>query len=132
MQVYSTNERKSCSQTNVSLAHKRVATFEMVQGLPTMFAKVQGFQLFLKKLVTTTKERRKQISSFTPLRVQVAFLPSLKVAELPCMNHDRVSSLFRPLFFLLPIAHGFQRVIHDPFQALGMQLIIMAKQALVD
>ena len=23
--------------------------FEMVQGLPTMFAKVQGFQLFLKK-----------------------------------------------------------------------------------
>ena len=56
MPVYSTNERKSCSQTNASLAHRRVATFEMVQGLPTMFAKVQGFQLFLKKLVTRTKE----------------------------------------------------------------------------
>ena len=48
LQVYSTNERKSCSQTNVSLARKRVANIEIVQGLATKFAKVQGFHFFLE------------------------------------------------------------------------------------
>ena len=46
-QVLLTDERKCSSQTNVSLAHKRVASFAIVQDLRTMFAKVQGFHFFL-------------------------------------------------------------------------------------
>ena len=51
MQVFPTNERKSCPQTNVSLAHKRVALFAIVQDLATMFALLQGFQIFLELVV---------------------------------------------------------------------------------